>query len=113
VREYSKLLWRFVGKLKPCVPGHVHVDEVFVRVNGRFRPVLQAVVLRAEYCLDISLERCRDTEAYERFFKRLKKRLGGISVGSEVPKGNQKGIIVYSNQGNMVELKIYQLVFNK
>jgi hypothetical protein len=60
------------------VPGHVHVDEVFVRVNGRFRPALQAVVSRAGYCLDISLECCRDTKAYERFFKRLKKRLGGL-----------------------------------
>lgn len=75
VRHYSKLLWRFARKLRPRVLGRVHVDEVFVRVRGKCYPALQAVGSRTGYCHEISLERRRDSEAYERFFKRLKRQL--------------------------------------
>ena len=81
VQEYAKLLWRFVRGLRPRVPGRVHVDEVFVRVLGKLCPALQAVISRAGYCLDISLERRRDTRTYERFFKRIKKHQR-IALGS-------------------------------
>jgi transposase-like protein len=76
VKYYSKLLWRWVRRLKPRVRGRIHVDEVFVRVRGKLYPALQVVGSKTGYCHEISLERRRDVEAYERFFKRLKKQLG-------------------------------------
>lgn len=77
VKRYSKLLNRFMRKVKPRVRGRIHVDEVVVKVKGRNCYVLHAVDSRTKYCLESSLERRRDTEVYERFFKRLKRCLSG------------------------------------
>ena len=75
VKHYSKLLGRFVHRVKPKVRGRIHVDEVVVKVKGRRCYVLHAVDSKSKYCLEGSLERHRNTGAYEGFFKHLKRCL--------------------------------------
>lgn len=75
VKCYSKVLHRLLRRLKPRVKGRVHVDELVVSVNRNRYNVLHAVDSKTRYCFESELERSRDTEAYERFFKRLKRRL--------------------------------------
>jgi transposase-like protein len=76
VRCYSKLLRRLQRKLRPKLRGRAHVDEVFVKVGGERRPVIHAVDSGTGYELEAMLAKRRDLPTYDRFFKRLKRRLG-------------------------------------
>ncbi|MGC8816327.1 MAG: DDE-type integrase/transposase/recombinase [Candidatus Hadarchaeum sp.] len=77
VKEYSELIERFERKQKPEIKGRMHVDEVFVEVRGRRHCVIHTVDSRTGYCPEAVLSERRDLEAYDGFFARLKKRLGG------------------------------------
>lgn len=76
VKCYSGRLSKFERMLEPEVKGRIHVDEVVVKVRGRRCYVLHAVDSKTRYCFEGTLERHRNTEAYEDFFKRLKRRVG-------------------------------------
>jgi len=76
VKEYSELIERFERKQKPEIKGRMHVDEVFVEVRGRRCCVIHTVDSQTGYCPEAVLSEKRDLKAYDRFFARLKKRLG-------------------------------------
>lgn len=76
VQCYSKMMSRFQRKLKPKLRGRVHIDEVFVKVRGKWYPIIHTVDSRTGYELEALLSKSRDLDAYDEFFKRLKKRFG-------------------------------------
>jgi hypothetical protein len=77
VKEYSELIERFERKQNPEIKGRMDVDEVFVEVRGRRCCIVHTVDSRTGYCPEAVLSERRDLEAYDGFFARLKKRLGG------------------------------------
>lgn len=76
VDEYSELIERFERKLKPRIKGRMHIDELFVKVMGCWYCIIHVVDSRTGYCPMAVLSQNRDLDAYDEFFKQLKKRLG-------------------------------------
>jgi transposase-like protein len=74
VEEYAKLVERFERKLKPKIKGRMHVDEVFVEIRGHKYCVIHTVDSRTGYCPEAVLSKTRDLDAYDGFFKCLKRR---------------------------------------
>lgn len=76
VQCYSKVLSRFQREVKPKLRGRAHVDEVFVKVKGKWYPIIHTVDSGTGYELEAMLAKRRDLSTYDRFFKRLKRRFG-------------------------------------
>ncbi|MFH1821225.1 MAG: DDE-type integrase/transposase/recombinase [Methanobacteriota archaeon] len=99
VKCYSKMLSKFERKLEPEVKGRIHVDELVVKVGGKRCYVLHAVDSKTKYCFEGTLDRHRNTKAYEGFFKRLKRRMGRQiralfeREGHKPPK--QRGLVIF------------------
>lgn len=77
VDEYSELIEQYERKLKPEIKGRMHVDEVFVKVRGKWYCIIHTVDPRTGYCPLAVLSENRDLDAYDEFFKRLKGRFRG------------------------------------
>lgn len=75
-RKYAKLLKRFEQRLKPKAEGRVHLDEVELKIGRRKCYCIHAIDSGTRYNLESVLSWRRDLEAFRRFFRKLKERIG-------------------------------------
>jgi len=69
VDEYSELIEQYERKLKPKIKGRMHIDEVFVKIRGKWYCIIHTVDSRTGYCPLAVLSENRDLDAYDEFFK--------------------------------------------